>query len=183
MTSTEATTEMRKRGIYRRITLRRADGQVYLNRWGLSHDRIGGILLHRMDAPDPGLDLHDHPWWFVSIILWGGYTEERADIAQASARAARADQLDGGVGLHNAGVRGTTVKRRWLSVRTMRQDECHTITELHGPTSWSLVIKGPRLRSWGFYPPEGYMPAARYAAERAERRQLYLVRSYHKSGA
>lgn len=60
----------RKRGLYRRLTLRRADGEVYLNRWGIGHDRVGGVLLHRMDAPDPGVDLHDHPWWFVSIILW-----------------------------------------------------------------------------------------------------------------
>lgn len=169
-------TEMRKRGIYRRMTLRRTDGQVYLNRWGFSHDRIGGILLHRMDAPDPGVDLHDHPWWFVSIILWGGYTEERASIREAVSRAARADQLDARAGQRNAGVRGTTTRRRWLSVRSMRLDECHTITETHRSHSWSLVIKGPRLRSWGFYLPDGYMPAAQYGTERAERRNLYMIR-------
>jgi cellulose synthase/poly-beta-1,6-N-acetylglucosamine synthase-like glycosyltransferase len=72
----------RKKGMYRRLTLRRADGRVYLNRWGIGHDRIGGVLLHRMDAPDPGIDLHDHPWWFASLIIKGGYTEARATIRQ-----------------------------------------------------------------------------------------------------
>lgn len=71
-----------RKGLYRRLTLRRADGQVYLNRWGVGHDRVGRVLLHKMEAPDPGVDLHDHPWWFVSIVLWGGYTEQRADIRE-----------------------------------------------------------------------------------------------------
>ena len=50
-----------KKGLYRRLTLRRSDGRVYLNRWGIGDDRIGGVLLHRMDAPDPGTNLHDPP--------------------------------------------------------------------------------------------------------------------------
>jgi hypothetical protein len=56
-----------------RIRLRREDGRVYLNRWGFECDRIGGVFLRKMEAPDPGLDLHDHPWSFVSLILKGGY--------------------------------------------------------------------------------------------------------------
>ena len=153
------------RGIYRHFRLRRSDGQVYLSRWGFSHRRIGGILLHRMDAPDPGLDLHDHPWWFVSIVLWGGYVEQRTDIRNASARAEMVEH-------HGIYGRGDTVVRRRFSVRTMRLDECHTITRLLGKRSWSLVIKGPHRRMWGFYLPEGYLPADRYVATKAERRNL-----------
>lgn len=156
----------RKRGIYRRLTLRRADGRVYLNRWGFGTDRTGGVLLHRMDAPDPGIDLHDHPWWFVSIILWGGYTELRADTRDAPMLARLADA--------SGGLRGMTEHRRWLSVKTMRLDECHTITDLTRRVSWSLVIKGPRRRKWGFYLPDGYMPEAQYdATVRADRRDLW----------
>lgn len=43
----------RKTGLFRRLRLRRADGLIYLDRRGLADDRIGRVLLHRMDAPDP----------------------------------------------------------------------------------------------------------------------------------
>lgn len=83
-----------------RMRLRRADGAVYLDRWGFEWPAKSeepyrrpwfGVFVHRMDAADPGIDLHDHPWWFGSLILWGGYTEERSDIRDAPARAATAE--------------------------------------------------------------------------------------------
>lgn len=159
----------RKQGLYRRLTLRRADGRVYLNRWGIGHDRIGGILLHRMEAPDPGIDLHDHPWWFASLILWGGYTEQRADTRHASSMAALADRHPRRLG------RGYEQVRHPLSVRSMRLDECHTITALNRRTSWSLIVRGPRRRKWGFYLSDGWMPEAEYddATVRADRRDLW----------
>lgn len=167
----------RKTGLYRRLTLRRADGRVYLDRWGIGHDRIGGILLHRMEAPDPGVDLHDHPWWFASLILWGGYTEQRADTRHASFLAALAD----GFGYASGPGRGYEQARRPLSVRSMRLDECHTITALNRRTSWSLIVRGPRRRKWGFYMPDGWMPEAEYdATVRADRRDLWSDQNQEK---
>lgn len=156
-----------KRGLYRRLRLRRSDGQVYLNRWGFGHDRVGRVLLHRMDAPDPGIDLHDHPWWFVSIVLWGGYTELRASTREAPSLAQIADS-------YPICERGVEMERRPLSVKTMRLDECHTIVELHRRRCWTLVIGGPRRRSWGFYMPFGWVSEPVYdSTVRAERRDLW----------
>jgi hypothetical protein len=157
----------RKAGLYRRLTLRRADGRVYLDRWGIGHDRIGRVLLHRMEAPDPGIDLHDHPWWFVSIVLRGGYTELRLPTRMAPTYAKVAET-------NPAQMRGVRNRRRPGSIQAMRLDECHTITELHGRCCWTLVIGGPRRRSWGFYLPGGWMVEALYdATVRAERRDLW----------
>lgn len=154
--------------VFRRLTLRRADGRVYLNRWGVAHDRIGGVLLHKMEAPDPGIDLHDHPWFFISIILWGGYDEWRAPIREAPMYAKLADAYPDGC------TRGVPEARRFLSVKTMRLDECHTVSRLARKTSWSLVIKGPRRRSWGFYMPDGYLSEREYdETVRADRRDLW----------
>lgn len=83
-----------RRKLWRRLTLRRADGEIYLDRWGIAHERVGGLFLHRMAAPDPGIDLHDHPWWFVAVALWGGYTEQRANIRHAAEMAAAAEHWD-----------------------------------------------------------------------------------------
>ncbi len=145
---------------WRRLRLRRADGRVYLNRWGW-RCRFGAVLLHRMDAPDPGEDLHDHPWAFVSIVLAGGYIEERAATRDATTYARIAvEYLD--TPLMRGARRGFEEERRRFSVRRMRLDECHRITRLLRAPTWTLVITGPRRRRWGFYLPDGWMEDVDY---------------------
>lgn len=176
----------RKKGLFRRLTLRRADGNVYLNRWGVGHDRIGRVLLHRMDAPDPGVHLHDHPWWFVTIPLWGGYIEQRIPTRDASNYATWAENEDrdrAEARAHLRDLRRDTTYRAPRGViqtvrpwkpRVMRLDECHRITRLYRRTCWTLVIGGPRRRTWGFYLPSGFMPESVYdATVRPERRDLW----------
>jgi hypothetical protein len=41
----------------------------------------------------------------------------------------------------------------------MRLDECHRITHLSRRHVWTLVVRGPRVRSWGFYEPDGWVRA------------------------
>jgi hypothetical protein len=157
----------RKPGLWRRLRLRRADGRIYLDRWGFGHNRIGRVLLHRMAAPDPGVDLHDHPWWFASLVLWGGYTEQRAPTRDAPWLARVAENQP-------ACTRGVVGERRVGSVRTMRLDECHTITHLRRRTCLTVVIGGPRRRRWGFYLPTGWMDERTYdEVVRADRRDLW----------
>lgn len=166
------------RELWRRLTLVRSDGQVYLNRWGIGHDRVGGVMLHRMDAPDPGVDLHDHPWWFVSIVLVGSYAEERIATRDAVKWAQSAEFLEAKAAerrppWHAHYQRGIGVVRGRFSIKVMRLDECHTITELPDGRCWTLVVKGPRRREWGFYLPTGFMSEDEYdRTVRAERRTL-----------
>jgi hypothetical protein len=48
------------------------DGQSKARRW------FPNLYVHQMHAPDLDPSLHDHPWpWAVSLILLGGYREER----------------------------------------------------------------------------------------------------------
>lgn len=143
-----------------RLRLRRADGQVYLDRWGFQFPPRGdrplfGAFLHKMDASDPGIDLHDHPWNFVSLILRGGYRELRAPIRCPQAK----------VG---------TLRRPW-SLRLFRLDECHTITDLwQRGRSWSLVLHGPKRRQWGFYVDGRWMYWEEYERTvRSERRDMW----------
>lgn len=166
-----------------RLRLRRSDGDVYLDRWGFewpakaeatdtsaARRPFFGVFVHRMDAADPGVDLHDHPWWFGSLILWGGYDEEREDVRRAPLVARWAD-----MGQQYKDRRGEQyVRRRWLSWRTMRLDECHRITRLHRAHTWTLVIHGPWRRSWGFYMPDGWLDWRIYdGTVRADRRDMW----------
>lgn len=152
---------------YVRLRLRRHDGGIYLDRWGIEAEKIGGIFLHRMTAPDPGQDLHNHPWWFLTIPLIGGYTEERANEICASAMAQIADCL--------ATVnRGNREVRRPFRPRLMPLTDCHRIIGLSRRTVWTLVIHGPNVRTWGFFLQTGWVDEHTYdKTVRVDRRDLW----------
>jgi hypothetical protein len=112
----------------RRKLVRTDNGRTYLERWGVEHWRIGGVFLHRITAPDPGQDMHDHPWWFVSLILTGSYVEARGTM--------RTD------------LQRWQKRERW-SLKPLRTDELHKIVHVNGP-AWTLVVHGPKVRNWGY---------------------------------
>ncbi len=131
---------------------RRSDDKVFLDRWGWEC-RLFGVFVHRMDAPDPGLDLHDHPWWFASLILKGGYEEWRSEVRRPNVRAGR----------------------QRPRLKTMRLDECHTIFKLTRTPTWTIVLHGPKRRMWGFYADRQWVPWKIYEQTvRAERRDVYV---------
>lgn len=134
--------------LMRRMVLRRADGDIYMRRLRIIQTPWFAVYFHRFDAPDPGLDLHDHPWTFTSVVLRGGYVEEVADTRH---------------------VRKWGGERRYRlpgSAHTMRLDQCHTISELLRIPTYTLVLCGPRRRVWGFYEPGGWVRSQSYASER-----------------
>ena len=53
----------------------------YMNRWWLiPYNRFGiAVRIHEILRSDADRDLHDHPWWYVTIILRGGYWERTED--------------------------------------------------------------------------------------------------------
>ncbi len=154
-----------------RLRLTRADGRIYLDRWGIERKWLGGIFLHKMEGPDPGLDLHDHPWSFISMPIVGGYVEERLETRKACAWAAGAELIEKDFG--ESARRGERVIRHRFRWRMMRLDECHRITGLLRRTVWTIVIHGPSRRKWGFYLPTGWVDQPTYDnSVRAERRDM-----------
>jgi hypothetical protein len=105
-----------------------------------------------MDAPDPGRDSHSHPFPFYSLILKGGYTEERisADLACELAAA------------NPSGPRGYEVTRKRWSLKKLGLDEAHRIVRLHKSPTWTIVFRGPRKQEWGFYTANGWISAEDY---------------------
>lgn len=112
----------------RRLTLRHG-GRTFLDRWGVEC-RWFGVFLHHIAGPDPGIDIHDHPWPFVTLILRGGYSERAADIREP----------------------WMTTFRRWprWSIHRMPLTIAHRILRAD-PGTWTLVIRGRKSRDWGFY--------------------------------
>jgi hypothetical protein len=139
------TREKRRLG-FRRLKLRGSKG-TYMNRWGLALDQIGGVYLHRMDAPDPGgYSLHDHEWAFFTVVLWGGYEEARADIIEGPNQFGR--------GKHGE---KRTETRRLFRPRFLGRGECHAIMRLRRKVCWTLLFRGPRRGTWSLYSPR-YVP-------------------------
>lgn len=135
-----------------RFRLRRPDGKIYLERWGFElgkAGRWGGVFIHHISAPDPGVDLHDHPWWFASLVLKGGYIEVRKDTRLAI----------------NGGLSGPVSHRKRWSWRSLPRTVCHSIINC-APNTWTLVIHGPRRGDWGFYTPMGWIFHLDYGDER-----------------
>ncbi len=140
----------------RRLVLKRFDGKTYLSRFGFGFKNVASVLVHKMEAPDPGPDLHNHPWWFITIPLWGGYIEQRTheDLAVQYAKEAESGYP----------YRGTVEVRKPFRPKLMRLSQCHTITDLRKKTAWSLVITGPVKRDWGYFTSGGFMPHEEYEA-------------------
>jgi hypothetical protein len=107
----------------------------YLHRWVLDFGPFA-LRLHRWRSSDDARAFHDHPWWFLTLVLWGGYT----DVSPAGR-----DRL--GVG----------------SIRFRRSHHQHTVEIAHDPT-WTLLITGRPSRRWGFWPNGKLMKRDKYFA-------------------
>lgn len=117
------------------------NGDVYLRRWIIFRCDRFAVYLHKFERGDEDDCPHDHPWDFTSIVLWGGYTEERwyRDVIEGHMERWPDD-----------------LQRGWLSTARRMAEECHRVRNPYGPC-WTLVITGPRRRSWGFQTRDGWV--------------------------
>lgn len=102
--------------------------QTYLSRIRIVQTPWFALYLHRMDGPDSRPTLHDHPWNFLSVVLRGGYIERRLDP-------------------HTMLVDENHRVRRINRVRT---HDAHAIKTLLRVPTWTLMLVGPRCRTWGY---------------------------------
>ena len=110
----------------------------YIKRLHLVQTPFGSIMVHFINGPDPEPDMHDHPTTFLSIILWGSYTERR-------------EMVDGApVWLWGKSV----VDRRWWNF--VRATDCHKIVSVR-PNTTTVCFMTKTLRKWGFHTPDGWV--------------------------
>lgn len=80
------------------------------------------VYLHQLYCPNWHDKCHDHPWDFITLILWNGYLE----------------QIDN---RYFSRVPGQFLYRE--------ANFTHSVLTPSG-VSWSLVITGPKCRDWQF---------------------------------
>lgn len=117
----------------------------YLTRWTLLGRRFAGdglaVFLHRFHRSDAD-EMHDHPWPFVSVILAGGYFEKTPAPGWSNGSGPTRTLWYGP---------GSVLRRpaRWI----------HSVLIPDGADAWTLIIRGRKERSWGFWcPASGYTP-------------------------
>lgn len=130
------------------------DTGPYLIRWALTTP-LFGIKLHHILRSDEDRDLHDHPWSFVSLILWGGYWEH---VAVCPGLDPKDDQRDPFNGLPDT-------NRTWYrpgSIVWRPAPSPHRLELPAGRSAWTLVLTGPKNREWGFRTVCGWIPWTEY---------------------
>jgi hypothetical protein len=94
----------------------------YLRRWVLDF-WLFSIRLHHWLASDDHRNFHDHPWWYLTFVLKGGYT----DVSEAGEK---------------------RVER--FTFHRFPASHKHTVRIDKG-SCWTLVFTGRETRDWGFW--------------------------------
>lgn len=112
-------------------------GQIYMRRYRI-RTRWFGIHLHHIRLPDYGRDFHDHPFDFVSFVVKGSYWE----------------QMKGD---------DSMITHRWGVPHYRRAEDAHTIVWVpEGKGVWTVVLRGPLRRHWGFYVDDEWVESSEY---------------------
>lgn len=93
----------------------------YVIRWRFETP-VGSLRVHHWLSHDDDRAFHDHPWWFITFVIKGAYS----DVSPG-----RVDYLRAG------------------SIRYRPALHQHTVYP--GTGCWTLLITGRPLRKWGFW--------------------------------
>jgi hypothetical protein len=104
------------------------------------------IYLHKFHRGDQDQALHRHPWfWSFSIVLAGGYQEERrVEVKDACVLTDIVQKLD----LKIYDVENITVLP--FSFNYIAHEDYHRV-DLLERDCWSIFVVGPRVTSWDFW--------------------------------
>lgn len=97
----------------------------YARRWVIE-GKLGSVRVHHFYKSDDERAFHDHPWWFLTFVFKGGYTDVNPD---------EEDHV------------------RAPAIRFRRAEHRHTVRTDPGG-AWTLVVSGPKKRVWGFWVPD-----------------------------
>ncbi len=109
----------------------------YLHRWSFWLPFGLSLKVHKIVRADNDRCEHDHPWWFIRVILHGGYQER---------------------------IKGKVYNRLpWRPWAPWRVYPClpsfqHKILRLFKKVNYSLVLCGPNKGTWGFITKKGWVP-------------------------
>lgn len=106
---------------------------VYLKRWYLETPFFS-LRLHHWLSSDDSRNLHDHPWNFITIVLWNSYL----DVVENGSEEVKL-------------------------LRPKYRNASHKHRVVVSPSGcWSLLLTSGRYRRWGFWIKDKFMKANKY---------------------
>lgn len=102
----------------------------YLRRW-VAQLGAFSIRVHHFHRSDDARFPHDHPWWFLTLVLRGGYY----DVSQGE----DGDEIDV---LHAGSIRFRPALHRHMVLVDYKANP---------KGCWTIILTGPHLRNWGFW--------------------------------
>ena len=108
-------------------------------RWVIPLPLGFSIRYHDFTPGHIDTDAHSHPWWFVTFVVAGSYTDISGMLKITEVR----DTLN-----------------RW-QIRYRPRDHVHQV-KISDNGCKTIVFTGSHHKNWGFYTPDGYMDAATY---------------------
>ena len=100
------------------------DGVLHFRRWQVLGTPWFTINLHGIYHEDEERDLHNHPFDFISIVLFGSYTEKLNS--------------------------GKTNERKIFNIAKRKSDVFHKIEKLHSKKIFTLNLMWNRKKEWGY---------------------------------
>ncbi len=135
--------------------------KLYLRRWFLKgqddsdwklEDRTSRVVIHKMYRSDSGRLPHTHPFWFKTLVLFGGYVDKQYSWDKTNGPASKWRK-----GPMLEDMTPGTFRHRDAS-------HLHQVQLKDGKPSWTLVWMGkPTDGGWGFVDRNGeYMDRKEY---------------------
>ena len=125
----------------------------YLLRWYvIPRNPLLNVYVHKFCRSDDDRALHDHPWWFASVMLKGGYVEISQQSGEKSQSTFRCAPEYRSLGLD----RSIVLPRRMFAFRpaTFRHRVALFAESEYSNREvpcWTLIATGRRVRTWGFW--------------------------------
>lgn len=116
----------------------------YLLRWYLlPRNPFVNLYLHKFLRDDDDRALHDHPWWFVSWMVRGAYSE----VTDSRTLYRSTPSVCFRRALHRHRI-------------VLDRDEVGAVVPC-----WTIVLTGPKARTWDFWCPRGFIPWHQFVAQ------------------
>lgn len=109
------------------MVVKTPEGLPYLKRWFILRTKWVQVYVHNICRSDPDSDMHDHPWSFISVILWGGYLEHTPE---------------------------GSFQRSAPQILYRPAGSPHRLELNRG--AWTFIVVGRERREWGFVTPRGW---------------------------
>jgi hypothetical protein len=114
------------------------EGKVHFRRYRFLATPWLNVYVHQICRSDREKHMHDHPWDFITLILWRGYIEFTEKYPKGT-------------------------KRGFLHIVPHKAEEVHQFAlEDESKSTWTFVITGSRRREWGYQTESGWFSNETY---------------------